>query len=212
LKPLTKYSILIVLLFLTVFFLSNILMIMSTKKQVYDDIEKIPFHEVGLVLGTSSRTMSGIDNPYFTTRIDRAVDLYKSKKVAHLIVSGDNETVYYNEPVKMQEALMARGVAEEDITLDYAGFRTLDSIVRCKEVFGVTSVTIITQKFHGYRALYISNFNDLDAVVMTTEPVTEHGSVNVHIREYLARFKALLDLYVLHTAPKFLGAKENLSL
>lgn len=211
-KPLTKYLIVIVLLFLTTLFLSNTLVIMSTENQVYDDIEKVPFHEVGLVLGTSSRTMSGIDNPYFTTRIDRAVDLYKSKKVTHLIVSGDNETVYYNEPVKMQEALMARGVAEEDITLDYAGLRTLDSIVRCKEVFGVSSVTIITQKFHSYRALYISNYNNLDAVVMTTEPVTEHGSVNVHIREYLARFKALLDLHVLHTAPKFLGAKEKLSL
>ena len=211
-KPLTKYLIVIVLLCLMALFLSNTLMIMSTENKVYDDIEKVPYHEVGLVLGTSSRTMSGIDNPYFTTRIDRAVDLYKSKKVAHLIVSGDNETVYYNEPVKMQEALMARGVAEEDITLDYAGFRTLDSIVRCKEVFGVSSVTIITQKFHSYRALYISNYNNIDAVVMTTEPVTEHGSVNVRIREYLARFKALLDLHVLHTAPKFLGARENLSL
>lgn len=211
-KALTKYLIVIVLLLITVIFVGNALMILSTKNQVYEDIEKVPFHEVGLVLGTSSRTMSGIDNPYFTTRIDRAVDLYKSKKVAHLIVSGDNETVYYNEPMKMQEALMARGVAEEDITLDYAGFRTLDSIVRCKEVFGVKSVTIITQKFHSYRSLYISDYNHLDAVVMTTEPVTENGSINVRIREYLARFKALLDLHVLHTEPKFLGAKENLSL
>mgnify|MGYP001827142434 CR=1 FL=1 len=210
-KKLVRFLIVVLIAFIAIIVVRNVLIIATKHDQVFIDLEKVPYNKVGLVLGTSSRTMSGLDNPYFVTRIDRAVDLYRAKKISHLIVSGDNETVYYNEPMKMQEALMARGVAEGDITLDYAGFRTLDSIVRCKEVFGVQSVTIITQRFHAYRALYISNHNDLNALVMTTQKVSEHGSLSVQVREYLARFKAILDLYVLQTTPKFLGEKENLT-
>jgi SanA protein len=189
---------------------SNVWIVLSTSSQVFEGIDEAPFNEVGLVLGTSSKTMSGIDNPYFVTRIEQAAALYKAGKVNHLIVSGDNETVYYNEPEKMKQALIENGVPASAITLDLSGFRTLDSIVRCKYVFGINSVTIITQKFHGYRALFLCNYNDLEAIVVTTQSLHDKGSLSVLLREYLARFKAVLDLYILHTVPKKIDRKEVL--
>lgn len=189
----------------------NIWVVQSTKSQVFDSIEALPKNEFGLVLGTSSKTMAGVDNQYFVTRIEQAAALYKSGKVERLLLSGDNETAYYNEPSKMKEALIEMGVPDSVIILDYAGYRTLDSVVRCKEVFGITNVTIITQQFHGYRALFLSNHNGLKAIVLTAGPDGEKDALSVMFREYFARFKAVLDLYVLKTKPKDLELKEEKS-
>ena len=207
-----KYLIMVVLFWVLLVFASNVWIVLSTRSQVYETIDSVPYNKVGLVLGTSSKTMSGVDNPYFVTRIEQAAALFKAGKVEHLIVSGDNETIYYNEPKKMEQALIEKGIPESSITLDLSGLRTLDSVVRCKEVFGVTEVTIVTQKFHSYRALFLSNYNNLDAVVLTTQSLRTKGSISVLLREHLARFKAVLDLYVLNTAPKNMGQKEELSL
>gem|GEM_PF-4345032 len=95
-----------------------------------------------------------------------AAELYKQGKIVHFIVSGDNRTRYYNEPLEMQKALVKLGVPIAAITLDYAGLRTLDSIVRCKEIFGQDNITIITQPFHSYRALFISDYYDVNAVAL----------------------------------------------
>lgn len=207
-----KFLTIAVLFGMFLLFVSNIWIVLSTKSQVFNSIEIIPKNEVGLVLGTSSKTMSGFDNQYFVTRIEQAAALYKSGKIKRILVSGDNETVYYNEPMKMKEALMEAGVPESAITLDYAGYRTLDSVVRCKEVFGITSVTIITQQFHSYRALFIGNYNGLKAIALTAGPAEHQDSFSVLTREYFARLKAVLDLYVLNTTPKHLDQKEEMSL
>lgn len=185
-------------------------MILSTRAYVYETVESVPSRKVGLVLGTSHRTQKGGPNPYFEQRIQTAADLYFSGKVVHFILSGDNSTAYYNEPLEMKKALMRKGVPESVITLDYAGLRTLDSIVRSREVFGQDEIIIITQPFHCYRALFISHYFDLDAVAMVAEEPAFAKSRNVRIREYFARAKAVLDLYVLGTAPRFLGQKEEL--
>ncbi|HMG93801.1 MAG TPA: ElyC/SanA/YdcF family protein, partial [Chryseolinea sp.] len=143
-------------------------------------------------------------------RMETAAQLYKMGKIDHLILSGDNRSKYYNEPIEMQKALIKLGVPTTAITLDYAGLRTLDSIVRCKEIFGQNRITIITQPFHSYRALFISRYYNIEAVAMVTdEPDSEH-SFRIRLREYFARTKAVLDLYVLKTAPRFLGEKENI--
>jgi SanA protein len=111
----------------------------------------------------------------------------------------------------MRKALMKLGVPSAAITLDYAGLRTLDSVVRCQQIFGQDKITIITQPFHSYRALFISLYYNIDAVAMVAgEPDFEY-SVKVRLREYLARSKAVLDLYVFKTSPRFLGQKEELN-
>jgi len=204
-----KVLLLLILVAVLLVVVSNIWMVMSTREAVYTDIGTVPARKVALVLGTSHRTQTGGPNPYFEKRIETASDLYHSGKAIHFILSGDNSTQYYNEPLEMKKALVRKGVPESAITLDYAGLRTLDSIVRSKEVFGQDRIIIITQPFHCYRALFISRFYEMEAVAMVAEEPAFDKSRNVRIREYFARTKAVLDLYVLGTSPRFLGQKEE---
>lgn len=190
----------------------NVWIVMSTEEKVFSDLSKLPDHRVALVLGTSHRKSGGGPNPYFHQRIETAANLFKMGKIDHFILSGDNRTIFYNEPWEMRKALIAKGVPESAITLDYAGLRTLDSVVRSKKIFGQDKITIITQPFHSYRALFISNYYDIDAVAMVAEEPSIDMSLKVRIREYFARTKAVLDLYVLKTAPKHLGRKEQINI
>jgi SanA protein len=202
------------IIFLTIFFSvlvgCNIWVVKSTEKEVYFDLDKLPNHRIALVLGTSHRTMSGTANPFFEKRIEMAAKLYSLGKIDHFILSGDNRTIYYNEPITMRKALIKKGVPASAITLDFAGFRTLDSVVRSKEIFGQDKITIITQPFHSYRALFISHYYKIDAVAMVAGEPDYDYSVKVRIREYFARTKAVLDLYIFKTEPKFMGEKEEL--
>jgi SanA protein len=206
--------IVLVLIFLLFIFLcaSNIWIVKSTEGKVYSDLSKLPEHRVALVLGTSHKMVGGQPNPYFEKRIETAATLYKLGKIDHFILSGDNRTMFYNEPWEMRKALIKAGVPETAITLDYAGLRTLDSVVRSKKIFGQDKITIITQPFHSYRALFISAFYDIDAVAMVAEEPALERSFKVRIREYFARTKAVLDLYVFKTAPRFLGRKEQINI
>jgi SanA protein len=197
--------------FFLLFISSNMWIVRSTRNKVYSDLNKVPHHRIALVLGTSHRTTSGDPNPFFEKRIETAADLYKLGKIDHLILSGDNRSRYYNEPMAMLKALLKKGVPASAITLDYAGLRTLDSIVRCKVIFGQSKFIIITQPFHSYRALFISKFYKIDAIAMVAEEPDFEYSFKVRFREYLARTKAVLDLYVLKTSPRFLGRKEQIN-
>lgn len=197
--------------FVSFFLISNLWIVRSTRSRLFSDLTKVPHHRIALVLGTSHRTREGDPNPYFEKRIETAAELYTKGKIDHLILSGDNRTIYYNEPMAMLKALLKKGVPASAITLDYAGLRTLDSIVRCKEIFGQNKFIIITQPFHSYRALFISRYHNINAIAMVAEEPDFEYSVKVRIREYLARTKAVLDLYVLKTSPKFLGEKERIN-
>ncbi|HCW06912.1 MAG TPA: SanA protein [Cytophagales bacterium] len=193
-------------------FLANVWVVLSTEKKVLTDSNQLDGHTVALVLGTSKKLSSGASNPFFENRIKAAAELFHQGKIIHFIVSGDNRTPYYNEPLEMMKALVKLGVPDSVITLDYAGLRTLDSIVRSKEIFGQEKITIITQSFHSYRALFISQFYDIDAVALVAQDAAGETPLRVYLREYFARAKAVLDLYVLQTAPRHLGEKEPLSL
>ena len=189
---------------------TNIWVFYSTTGQIYSNIDSIPESEVALVLGTSHRLTDGSPNPYFKERIELAVNLYKAGKVKHILVSGDNATKYYNEPIVMKKALVDSGIPETSITLDYAGFRTLDSIIRCKKVFEQEDITIITQTFHSHRALFISDYYNMTSIAMVNyNGVDIPGEMKW--REYLARTLAVFDLYIINREPKFLGKKETLN-
>jgi SanA protein len=211
-KWLTRVGIGVFSLVLLFFLLTNYWVVNSTKADVFSDYNELPGHRVALVLGTSHRTTSGTPNQFFEKRMDTAAELFKMGKIEHFILSGDNRTKFYNEPLAMQKALINRGVPVSAITLDYAGLRTLDSVVRCKEIFGQDKVIIITQPFHSYRALFISQFYAIDAVAMGASEPDFDISFKVKIREYFARSKAVLDLYVLKTAPRHMGDKEEINI
>lgn len=191
---------------------ANWWVVKSTQDKVLTDISLLRGRSVALVLGTSNKLRNGLANPYFANRIKAAAELYREGKVSHFILSGDNRSKYYNEPIEMKKALMLQGVPDSVITLDYAGLRTLDSIVRSKEIFGQDKILIITQPFHSYRALFISHFYNIDAVALVTQESTTEAPFKVYLREYFARTKAVLDLYILNTAPRHLGEKEPLSI
>ena len=186
----------------------NAWIVISTSSQVYDNIDDLPSKKVGLVLGTSHKLLNGDSNQFFHQRIDLAVQLYKAGKVKHLIVSGDNATKYYNEPLNMRNALIAKGVPSEAISRDFAGFRTLDSIVRCKLIFDQEDITVITQTFHSYRALFIGNHHNMKMSAFVSEDLPFLTSMYVEVRELLARTVAVWDLFIVDKMPKFLGEKE----
>ncbi|GAB4399496.1 MAG: ElyC/SanA/YdcF family protein [Microscillaceae bacterium] len=172
---------------------------------VYDQLEQIPTNTVGLLLGTSRKLADGRANLYFKYRIQAAVALYQAGKVNYLLVSGDNGSRHYNEPMDMKKALMKQGVPDSAIILDYAGFRTLDSVVRARKVFGQQQITVISQAFHNKRAIYLAHQNGLAAIGYNAPDVRQWAGFKTQVREVLARFKVFLDLYVLHTQPRFLG-------
>jgi SanA protein len=202
-----KWALIGTMVFLITILTCNYWIVSSSRSQIYSDLNSIPTRKVGLVLGASKKTNRGTNNLYFTYRIQAAYQLFKTKKVQYLLLSGDNHVKGYDEPSDMREALMALGVPDSCIVLDYAGFRTLDSVERCNEVFGEDSITIISQEFHNQRALFIANKNKINAIGFNAKEVNKNYSFKTRIREYFACVKCVLDIYVLNTSPKFLGDK-----
>lgn len=188
----------------------NIWVILATTKKVYTELREVPKRDVALVLGTSKRFADGRPNIYFNNRIEAAARLYKEGKVKHLILSGDNRTQYYNEPRDMKNALLVRGIPDSAITLDYAGLRTLDSMIRSKKIFGQETLVVVTQKFHSYRAVFIGEYYHINTVAYAAEEIPFKESSNILFREFMARPMAVLDLYVLRKNPRHLGAPEQI--
>lgn len=175
---------------------------------IYNELKDLKKHKVALVLGTSERKVGGGANPFFVNRIEAAVQLYQADKVEKILVSGDNADVSYNEPKAMQKALLEKGIPQEDIVLDYAGFRTLDSVIRARDVFGQNDMVIVSQEFHVKRAVYIARTLGIDAQGFVAEGVSVKFNVRTQIREILARTQAWVDVHILNRQPKFLGEKE----
>ncbi len=131
-------------------------------------------------------------------------------KVEYLVVSGDNHIKGYDEPQDMKDALVEVGVPADRIYCDYAGFRTLDSIVRVREIFGQTAIIVVSQQFHNQRAIFIARHRGIDAIGFNAAEVDAYNSFRTKCREVLARANMLIDLFVWQREPKFLGPKVNL--
>lgn len=178
----------------------------DVQESMYDSIVETPQKKVGLLLGTAKYVKGGWINLYYKHRITAAVDLYKAGKIKYILISGDNGRESYDEPTLMKEDLMAAGIPESAIYLDYAGFRTLDSIVRCKRIFGEMDILVISQKFHNERAVYIAKAKGMQAIGYNAKDVNAKYGFKTNIREYLARTKMFIDLWF-GIEPKFLGKK-----
>jgi SanA protein len=196
-------------LFIAIMFICDSIIDASAKGLTYTSIEKIPANRVGLILGTAKKLTSGHPNPYYSNRITATVALYNANKIEFVLVSGDNGSIYYNEPKAIKKDLMNAGIPENKIFLDYAGFRTLDSMVRAKYVFGLDKVTVISQKFHNNRAIYLAQKKGLKAIGFNAEDITGTNGFKVQLREYFARVKVFLDLLT-NKQPKFFGEKIDI--
>jgi len=175
----------------------------KTAPWVYDDLKSLPHRQVGVVLGTAKYYRAGVPNQYYAWRIQGALNAYNSGKVNYLLLSGDNARQSYNEPMTMRRDLIAAGVDPADIVLDYAGFRTLDSIVRTRKVFDTNDFIIITQRFHCERALFIALHMGIQAQCYAVP--SPKNMLTVRAREVAARLGALADLYIMKREPRFLG-------
>jgi SanA protein len=198
--------IIIAVILITVVGVINYIVSSTTEKQIYTDANAIPKNKVGLLLGTAKYMDKArqMINSYYQKRIDAAVVLYMAGKIDYIIVSGDNSTAFYNEPALMRTDLIARGVPAAKIYMDNAGFRTLDSILRCRDIFGQTAFTIISQCFHNERALYIANHKNIRAIAFNAGEGTDMELMM--LREKLARVKMFFDL-LLNTQAKYYGER-----
>ena len=187
---------------------ANVWIIGSTRSQINEKQDLDFESRTALLLGTSYNTVEGEQNQFFHDRIITVAKLFKLGLTKEIILSGST-TKYYNEPLAMRNSLAKLGVPDSILITDDGGLRTLDSVVRCKELFKKDSIVIITQRFHAYRALFISNYYDVDAVVVITQAGALPNSTGVLIREFFARPLAVLDLYVMHSKPKFKTVMVN---
>lgn len=179
---------------------------LAAKGKLYNTVQNIPFKKTGLLLGTGKFLKNGAVNPYYLYRIHATIALLNANKIKYVLISGDNSTKNYNEPAMMKADLVAAGIDSSRIYLDYAGFRTFDSMIRAKEIFSQTNITIISQKFHNERALYIAKRENITAIGFNAQDVSAMADVKVKTREKFARIKVFID-YLFQTKPKFLGEK-----
>ena len=180
----------------------------KTAPYIYENINDLPPSEVGMVLGTAKYYKNGTINQYYRYRIQGAVNAYNSGKVKYLLLSGDNAQHSYNEPSTMRKDLVNAGIPASKIVLDFAGFRTLDSVVRTRKVLDTNGFTIITQRFHCERALYIAMEKGIEARCYAVS--SPKNMFTVRAREVVARLGALADLYILNREPRFLGPQESI--
>ncbi len=203
-KKLFKFFLLGCLFIVAVVYFSNKAVVNNAEGKLYTSVRDIPKNKVGLLLGTVKYLSNGRVNLYYQFRIDAAVKLYKSGKIDFIIVSEDNGSKGYDEPTDFKNDLIRSGIPENKIFLDYAGFRTLDSVVRAKEIFGQKSITIISQQFHNERAIYLSEHFGIQAVGFNARGISGKYGIKVQLREYLARVKVFVDI-LFNVQPKFLG-------
>lgn len=201
-----RLFIFIAILFLAsivVIFAVNVIVHVGAKPYMYDDIQEAPKVQTAIILGASvlpSSSLSGI----LKDRVNTAIKLYESKKVSKILVSGDNGTLDYNEVDPVRVYLLKKGVLDEDIFLDHAGFDTHSTMYRARDIFKVGSVLIVSQSFHLPRAVFIARWLGIDAYGASADG----GRILLsnYIREVFANEKAILYL-MLDIKPKYLGTQ-----
>ena len=201
-----KILLILLIVLVLIVVLANYIVENATSKKIYNELENIPEKYTALILGTVKELANGLPNWYFVYRIEAAANLYKAGKVKRFVLSGDNSRKGYNEPEDMKAALIEKGVPENIIYLDYAGFRTYDSVYRMQAIFGQEDFIIVSQKFHNQRAIYLAQHLGLKAIGYNAKDVAQHEGLKTKIREKFARVKVFKDV-LLKPKPKFLGDK-----
>jgi len=191
-------------------FWSNFSVYYETRKYLFSETKNIPKVKTALLLGTSKKLKNGNDNLYFNYRIDACVELFKTGKIARILISGDNGKQEYNEPEDLKNELIAKGIPKENITLDYAGFDTYDSVLRAQKIFGQHSFIVVSQKFHNQRAVYIARRKGITAYGYNAHDVKKMNGLKTKIREFFACIKAYIEVK-LDVDPTFLGKEITIN-
>ncbi len=200
--------------FLTLFLIAVLFLVGSdvyvglvSENRLFSSIEDVPYRKAALVLGCARHTANR-PNAYYVHRINAATELWEAGKIDAIVVSGDNSRKDYDEPSAMKADLVEKGVPAEYITIDYAGFRTLDSVIRADKIFGLEDYIIVSQSFHCQRAIYLAQKQGQEVIGYCAEDVPGASGMKIRMREVLARAKAVVDI-VFGKSPKFLGKQET---
>ena len=196
----------IIFAFIFIVITTNLIIVLVSNKYLYGNVHDMPACKTAVVLGTSRYVKGGAPNPWFHYRISAAAELYHSGKIEYLILSGDNRSRFYNEPEQMRRELIKYDVPDNVMYLDYAGLRTLDSMVRSKEVFGQDSIIVVSQKFHNQRAVFLARLHGIHATAYNAKSLDARQGIRTHTREVFARVKVFLDI-ISRKQPRHLGEK-----
>ena len=180
--------------------------VQSFQAETVQSLDQLRPQRAAVVFGCN-RYAYGHRNQFYEARLDACHKLYNSGKVQKVLVSGDNGRKEYSEPDDMKADLMKRGIPEEDVICDYAGFSTLDTVVRAKKVFGLDQFIAVSQEFQCVRAAYIGEAHGIEITAYCAGDVSGALAKKTYVREYLARVKAWLDVEILRRGPKFLGPR-----
>ena len=205
-KHVFRYIVFLILLPFIAAVLNYFLIENGASPWIFKHPEKIPSARVGLVLGTSKFTQQNRPNLYYRYRLNAAEKLFKQGKIRYILVSGDNSSKYYNEPLQMKKDLIKKGIPAGRIIPDYAGFSTYDSMMRAKEIFGLDTLIVISQNFHVRRAVYIGRKLGMHPFGYVAQTPENFSQFRLILREFLARIKATYDIWI-KKKPKFLGKK-----
>lgn len=156
-----------------------------------------------MVLGAEVKP-DGTPSKMLKDRLDMGIELYRQGAAPKLLMSGDDGQIEYNEVKVMLAYAVDAGVPKEDVFLDHAGFSTYESVYRARDVFGVGSMIVVTQKYHEYRALYIARSLGIDAKGVSAEEIDYAGQGYRNFREILARDKDFFKC-IAKPKPTFLG-------
>ena len=167
----------------------------------------LPVSQVVLVPGAS---VIGGKKPsrVLAERLETAINLYEQSVVAKILLSGDNSMPYYDEVTVMKNYCLQRGIPAKDIFLDHSGLRTLDSIIRAQEVFGVKEMIIVSQDLYLPRAIFLAKAENLRAAGMVANRKDVNYELIATAREVIARVIAFSDVYITRTRPRFEAEKK----
>ena len=174
----------------------------STKKNIHHSLKRFPKNDVGIIFGAG---ING-DKPskYLKDRLDAGILLYKAKRINKILLSGDNGSEEYDELTVMKNYCFKHGVDTSKIFIDYAGFDTYSTMYRAKHIFKIKKATLISQKYHLNRAIYIGKHLGIKSVGYSANKGEYSGYEYVTFREYLSIFKSFFDV-LRNREPHFLG-------
>jgi SanA protein len=151
--------------------------------------------EVALVLGAAPFLDDGRPNRFFEHRLDAAADLHRAGKVKFLLVSGDSVHPSYDETTAMKRGLVKRGVPAEVVYRDPAGVRTLDSVLRARDLYGMRRMVIVSQDFHVRRAVWLAREHGIEAFGLDAQGVSPFDALDSWARQFPSALKAVLDIW-----------------
>lgn len=191
-------------------FVPNFIVIKKTESNIVTLEEAAELSDVDCAVILGAGVREGKPTPMLRDRLLVGIDLYKSGAVKKLIMSGDHGSTDYDEVNIMKSFAVDRGVPDEDIFMDHAGFSTYETIYRAREIFEADNIIIVSQKYHLYRALYIADKLGIKSVGVSADLDTYRGQTKRDLREILARDKDFFKC-IFKPKPTYLGDKIPVS-